>query len=243
MDIILPVYNISQTMLNRHIQELNKIPKNRIKDFRLIIIDDCSTPSFNPNLSIDMSIKAARVEVDVKWHAEGAINLGFVLANDDWCILTCVDHIIPTNDLVQCLDLKKEKNNIYMFNRFLPNGKSRRKNVPGVCIIHRDDWWRLGGYDEDFCGKHGCADWLTFGCFHSGGEGYNQLSVAKQLRMNFIQTNLKIIEYADECCSLSRANRRNYGIYFKKVKELEQGIYINRSKLNFRWHLTYERVC
>ena len=242
MDYIIPIYNAPAFALQRHIDVLKKIPEVRNTDIRMVLIDDCSTPELNPKWPIGPNIKAARVEDDILWHAEGAMNLGFMLADDGWCILGCIDHIIPAEDLVKCIYLKKDKKSIYIFNRFLPNGQLRNKNVSGVCLIHRDTWWHIGGFDEEFCGEHGCTDWLSLGCINPNDRASGNPSIASILGYKFVQTDIKIIEYKDAGANLhlNRYSERNWQMYLRKLEELKQGKYHNKSKLNFKWHITYE---
>lgn len=233
MDIIFPIYNPDQVMFQRHIDEWKKCGSY----VRAIIIDDASDPPFNPTTDVGITTKVARVKKNIQWHAEGAINLGFLLANDDWCILLNFDHLLAASEIFKACSMKKEQGNIYIFNRVLPDGRLRNKNVTGVCVIHRNDWLRIRGYDEDFCGMHGCADWLALGSFY-GGYAKGNPSVAKSIGLNYVQTDIRIIEYKNHGCNLPRKGRNaNYDKYDRKVRELKKGTYINKRFVDFEWEL------
>lgn len=239
MDFILPVYNVTKKIIDRHVDNFKKLEPSIAKYTRVIVIDDGSNPEFPVETDFGIKTKIARIDEDIIWHAEGAINLGFLLAEDSWCVLLNVDHIMPADDICRATLMKnRTREKIYIFDRYLPNGKSRNKNVTGVSMIHRDDWWRIGGYDEEFCGGHGCADWLATGFAYKNPPLSNNLSVAKALNFELIQTDLKVIEYKDAEAPLKRDSLdRNMKIYKTKLKALSEGKYRNTHIIGFDWRL------
>lgn len=238
MNIIFPVYNISKEMLSRHLKEWHSLPVETKNRLRLIIVDDASPIPFPPETDTGLKTKIARVSQDIKWHAEGAFNLGFLLADDDWCILLQSDHLLPAEEIVKAVNLEKKRGIIYVFSRMRPDGTSRNKNVASLPLIHRDDFWTVGGFDEDFCENHGGSDWLTFGQYYNPQR---ELSVADSVGMKFQQTNIKIIEYSEPFSGSFRwaGNDLNKGItmWKNKLKEVKEGKYINKAKLHFTWRI------
>jgi len=238
MNIIFPVYNISDEILSLHLKEWHSLPEEIRNKINLIIVDDCSPNPFPINIYTGFKTKIARVNTDIKWHAEGAFNLGFLLADDDWCVLLQSDHVMPTEEIIKMVNLKKERGNLYVFQRMRPDGTSRNKNVASMTIIHRDDYWLVGGYDEDFCENHGGSDWLTWGQYYNPNRA---VSVADTVGMKYVQTNIKIIEYQEKISGGARweGNNLNKGLIMwqNKLKEVLAGTYVNRAKLHFTWKI------
>jgi hypothetical protein len=127
---------------------------------RIIVVDDASpknsafgilSKSTYPNLSL------FRIEENIRWNAEGAKNLGFHNASG-WCISTDIDHVIP-DDTVSVVETYAKLGSLRResFYRFL------RKRMPDDArffihrssyLIHAEDFWAAGGYDEDYSGYY-----------------------------------------------------------------------------------------
>ena len=49
----------------------------------------------------------------------------------------------------------------FKFNRTVPDDDNHIKNNklhPAVCLIRKEDYWKIGGCDEDFVGNYGQTD-------------------------------------------------------------------------------------
>lgn len=140
--------------------------KSRIK---VILVDDGSEiaqaasvarPDGLPELEI------YRVLENRPWHQHGARNLGAHVAGEGWLLLTDMDHVLTelsARALFKRIDQGKlDPDRIYMLDRveadtgkptLTPRGQE--KPHPNSFVLTRDLYWRIGGYDEDYCGVYG----------------------------------------------------------------------------------------
>jgi len=92
-----------------------------------------------------------RVLDDIPWNAGGATNLGFKEA-EGWVIYADIDHLITKEMIDEILEIDKKKGEMYLF------GRKWLRDSDACYMIHKDDFERIGGYDEDFSGYYGYVD-------------------------------------------------------------------------------------
>ncbi len=123
-----------------------------------------------------------RVLEDRPWHQHAARNLGAHVAGEGWLLLTDMDHVL-TEDAARAL-LKRirlgklDPQAIYTLARIeadtgLPtmnNGKP--KPHPNSFVVTRETFWRIGGYDEDFCGVYGTDGLFRTRAFARAHQGH-----------------------------------------------------------------------
>jgi len=139
-------------MLYRHFKEWQTYPD---KDFKVILVDDGSQkdPAINHIKKTNFPLELYRIQIDIPWNQNGARNLGMTHANG-WCLLTDMDHLLSKDQFIKLYKLK-----LYKFVHYVPGRKKANgtwyKKHPNSYILHRDLYWRAGGYDESFCGYYG----------------------------------------------------------------------------------------
>tara|TARA_Y100000310_G_C20581154_1_gene763051 strand:- start:384 stop:833 length:450 start_codon:yes stop_codon:yes gene_type:complete len=79
-----------------------------------------------------------------------------------------MDHSITTLNLRKIISLAERTHQtgiVYKFNRdirSIPHMYSKNRSGfkfhPKLCLIRREDYWKVGGFDEDFCGNYGRTD-------------------------------------------------------------------------------------
>ena len=144
-------------MLRRHIEEWKYYPEK----INIILIDDGSRYKASfiiKKADIKANIKVYRVLKDKKWNQTGARNLGFKVCDNDFCLATDIDHLLPTEEVKHFLDTEYKKGNYYKPIRKRPEYTELRpskKRHTNTFIIHKEDYWEAGGYDEDFAGHYG----------------------------------------------------------------------------------------
>lgn len=221
------MFNPKDETIQKHLSNWKSYDK-LLSDIKIIIVDDCSkniikiTPDFKINLVI------ARIIDDIYWNLTGARNLAMHLADDDWCISTDMDHFIYPGDMENIINLKKENGNVYYFKR-LRCGQPWRTHKDSF-IIHREDFWKMGGYDEDMRGCRGANEDLIE-------------ATMKYNRYNLVQTN--IIIHNDEFHGKVELPNRdrvapNYAKLQKKLIEMKNGKYIKTNHLRFNWEISNE---
>jgi len=165
LSLVIPYYrNPGQLALQfREWQRWSTKAKAQIE---VVIVDDGSPepavdvprPDGLPELSI------YRVLEDRPWHQHAARNLGAHVARAPWLLLTDMDHVL-TAEAADAL-LKRlhrlDAGTAYFLHRVesttgepTKNERGEPKPHPNSFVMTRDLFWRVGGYDEDFCGLYG----------------------------------------------------------------------------------------
>jgi len=117
----------------------------------VIVVDDGSAvPAKAEGCSI------YRVAKDIPWHQDGARNLGAHVANGEWLLFLDIDHALPAEGLAKLLRLLPGLRTRTAFRpeRRLVSGGDL-KPAANIWLIRREDFWRVGGYDERLCGHYG----------------------------------------------------------------------------------------
>lgn len=184
------------------------------------IIDDCSeVPLINLVDDVilkELGIKIYRVLDDIKWNIPGVRNLGAAVCNTDWILICDMDQYFFRKDIetmYKFTDLGS-KNEFYSFAR------KDKTQTAGTMLISLDNYWKVGGYDEDLIGNYGWNDPLF------------------RKKLEHSKINEKIIsdiickeQFAD--CKLDRkGNNKNKKKFKKKVKNLNL---ISSNILRFNW--------
>lgn len=167
LTIVMPFYD-NAGMLRLQYQGWAAWPEKLKRRARIILVDDGSPfeavrverPDGLPELEI------YRVIEDRPWHQHAARNLGAEMAPDGWMLMTDMDHVL-TADAARSIFKAMDKGKldpvaIYMLDRVeadtgLPtlNDHGLPKPHPNSFVLTRETYWRIGGYDEDFCGVYG----------------------------------------------------------------------------------------
>lgn len=156
---IVMAYYENGGMLDRHLSEWASYPDEYKRHFKAIIVDDGSPiDPAEPHLinqQAGFPIELYRIGVDIPWNQNGARNLGMKYA-DGWCLMTDMDLLLEKDMVLPVIRMASHK----PFRYFIParkravDGKPYKRH-PNSYIIHRDLFWRAGGYDESFCGYYG----------------------------------------------------------------------------------------
>lgn len=163
LSIVIPYYS-NPEMLSLQYQIWAEYPERLKSSIEIVIVDDGSPfepaahvarPLALPRLSI------YRVLVDKPWNQHGARNLGARQAEGDWLFLTDMDHVLSAESLEKVVELK-ERQAVYTFGRLdaplMTPTLGRRgelKPHPNTFMMTREMFWRIGGYDERWCGIYG----------------------------------------------------------------------------------------
>lgn len=118
----------------------------------VIVVDDGSdVPAQAEGCSI------YRVAQDIPWHQDGARNLGAHVATGDWLLLLDIDHAIRASELRRLLGLlpRLPSGAAFRPRRRLVDGAYPLQRAANIWLIRREDFWRVGGYDDRLCGSYG----------------------------------------------------------------------------------------
>jgi hypothetical protein len=122
-------------------------------------------------------VRIFRVMEDRPWHQHGARNLGAYVAEAPALLMTDMDHVIPPATLKWCLEMADKmdtwRRSVFTFaRRDAPMGRPwlardvdempRTTRADGSLkphvnsfLLSKELFWRVGGYDESFCGIYG----------------------------------------------------------------------------------------
>jgi hypothetical protein len=206
------------------IDNWSRYPLELMRKLHFILIDDCSESKADLKISFPINLVLLRVTDSIPWNQPGAKNLGFKLAKTDWVFTSDIDHVLLPEMGEKLIELKKDKQTVYYFSRLTDKGESRNSH-PNSFLIHKDVFWELGGYDEDFCGHYGYDDILLRTMIQS---------CCKAEHLNSVYLiNHPSLGSSD----LDRNRRKNKRLLKRKKKQLQKGKYQNKGILRFNWEL------
>lgn len=146
-------------MLRRHLMEWAAYKPEHKSQIQIIIVDDASPnkpamPIVQGNYS-GIDTRVYRVIPDIPWNQDGARNLGMARASTDWAFMTDMDHLVSRGQIGRMLAFEPLRGNYYLPNQYTTDGMNLRKPHPNTYLMHVEDFWSMGGYDEDFAGVYG----------------------------------------------------------------------------------------
>ena len=208
----LSFYN-QDDVLRKHILGWKSWPEVLKQKFSFCIIDDCSKTKATDVLSdidlSDLNMSIYRVKEDLVCNIAGVRNLSAKECKTEWMVILDMDTIISEELAVSMLDLtSSESGNCFKFNRRVTGNPSHEKNGqphPAVCLLRLEDYWNVGGCEEDLVGHYGQTDPIFW--YRSQGK------------INVHITNLPL-DYRDEA-EVFDANKFNYpnrGLFEEKKR-------------------------
>ena len=223
LSIVYPYYD-NEACLGRQLEHWARLPRELARRVEYVLVDDGSPspPAIPADFAANLTL--VRIAEDIRWNQHGARNLGIKLAEGDWVIASDIDHILAADGIDRLLSMNRDPRTVYFFGRTKEDG-SPRNSHPNSFLVHRQTFWEVGGYDEDFCGYYGKGDIL--------------------LRMQFERActvveleQPALVEITNgETLGLDRGTRRNRWIFNRKKRQLEKGKYRNGRTLRFEWEI------
>ena len=164
---ILSYYN-QQDVLKKHISFWKKYSPEYKEKTSFLIVDDCSKKSAldvlkNEQDIDDLDIHLYRVKEDLFCNIAGVRNLGFQEMQTKWGLLLDMDTLVDNEMMKSLFSLMKmdQQHTAYKFNRKVPNNPNHRKQGrfhPAITLIRKEDYWLVGGCEEDLVGHYGDTD-------------------------------------------------------------------------------------
>lgn len=145
--------------LQKYIEAFNQHNKSLVK--RLIVVDDGSQKLPAKDVIINQdNISLFVVDEDLGFNSHGARNLAAKYVETDWIFFADIDVEIPPNtlkDLVEnifrtCVTDSRNNKSKNVYYSFI-TGKRKKQSVNVFCIKQKD-FWKSGGYDEEYVGIH-----------------------------------------------------------------------------------------
>jgi glycosyltransferase involved in cell wall biosynthesis len=154
---IMPYYENPQ-MLAYQLAGWDSLPDRLTEHLTVIVVDDGSQeqPALPAILRAKprVHVRLFRIEEDVPWNWLAARNLGMHQADDGWCLLTDIDHVVPQDTLERMIYGEFEEGTIYRFLREEHDGTVIAPH-PNTWFMTKQMFWKVGGYDEALSGHYG----------------------------------------------------------------------------------------
>lgn len=156
-------YYDNPNMLRRQINEWRQYPDEYKQAIHFMIIDDGSEKvpalpiiqALGQEEGLGINLSLYRVLENIPWNMDGARNLGMKNAQTEWAFLCDIDHLVPVKSLTGMFGMPFKPMQTYMPIQELTDGTSLERVHPNTWLIRVEDYWSMGGYDEDMVGHYG----------------------------------------------------------------------------------------
>ena len=143
-------------MLERHLEEWQQY--NNKDQYRAVIVDDCSKRNpayfYVKDIQQPFPIELYRINTDIPWNQDGARNLAMT-HTQGWCLITDMDHLLSKESAGQLLELPLDISQTYRPARIKAKLRDTHHPHPNSYLMHRENYWKIGGYDESYRGYYG----------------------------------------------------------------------------------------
>lgn len=163
LTIIMAIYGQPQ-MLTEQITTIRSYSFNLRSRLNLVIVDDCGTPPVDPDHAAFLhtlcnSVKLFRIEKDIPWNQMGARNLG-MQHSSGWCLMIDPDMVFDADIMARMVQAAEKMQRGQVAKYGLKHKSSGKLDMssPNTYLIHRDDFFAVGGYDESYAGHKGWSD-------------------------------------------------------------------------------------
>lgn len=159
--IVMPYYD-NPNMLAMHLKEWSLYRAHDAMALRAVIVDDASPNSPAAEVfrvyarDIEFPISLFRIHQNKPWNQDGARNLAMKHVTG-WALMTDMDLVLNRDQvpgLLTWVAHRAKRGSYYMPRRRDFDGTPNYPH-PNSYIMHAEDFWHMGGYDEDFAGVYG----------------------------------------------------------------------------------------
>ena len=156
--------------------------RNKIE---FLIVDDGSQKEQAFQVAKDyvdsLNLSLYKIHADIPWNQGAANNIAFKESKNDWVLRTDIDYFIKENELLgikeaytdgRCADEKSRvpvfhEKYVYWFWTYLAEDFPPYNIIqgwyedgtvddhPNTFLVHKEMYWKTGGYNEYFCGNYG----------------------------------------------------------------------------------------
>lgn len=237
---IVMAYYENAKMLRLQMHEWRMYTPSEKQALCAIIVDDGSPR--NPAVevanmyaaSVGFPIRVLRIKENKPWNQDGARNLAMKNTLTDWALMTDMDHMLARDQIGKLLDFSShvaKRGEYYMPHRVDFDGKANHPHANSY-LFNVWDFWKMGGYDEDFAG-----------CYGSDG---NFRKCARNVLQEKVTTTFKLTRWSGD--AISDANTKDWGrkdsVYhrsqFPKLEAKAKGPpYKAEAPIRFTWEQVY----
>lgn len=132
-----------------------------LDQLQLVIVDDHGDPpaAIPHDIKAMLGCQLLRVTKQIEWNQMGARNLGVQEAKTDWVLMMDPDMVLEpkiAKRLLAFLPRMRQGTLVKLLLRYTNDVADN--SSPNVYLIHRADFDKAGGYDEDYAGHKGWSD-------------------------------------------------------------------------------------
>ena len=164
----LSFYNQNEVLI-KQVNEWNSWRKEIRDQFSFCIVDDCSKKLATDILCeddgldlSDLDLSIYRVKEDLYCNIAGVRNLSAKECKTEWMVILDMDTFIDESLAESMLELADTPSGkCFKFNRRVLGNPRHPKNGqphPAVCLLKLEDYWNVGGCEEDLVGHYGWTD-------------------------------------------------------------------------------------
>jgi GT2 family glycosyltransferase len=213
--------------MNRFIQK-NYVPlKLSHPEMKLIIVDDGSVvqPAIDVIQEIgDPDIQLYKVVDDLGFNSHGARNLAMKVTDKDWNLMIDLDVIVQPRLINTIRNIAKDVDTAYYCSIIdrIRGKKYHSLRFINHLLIHRELFWRIGGYDEEFVGY-----------YHGDGEFIESLGRVGNLILS-LDLEIDIIEFMNRKPSEHDKSELEpiEDMVYKRIVEKR---FSEKPSINFKW--------
>jgi len=160
----LSFYNQNKVLVDQ-VESWKSWTKDIRDQFSFCIADDCSkVPAMEVLENVDMSdidLSVYRVNEDLYCNIAGVRNLSAQECKTEWMVILDMDTFVSEELATSMLNLASRRTGeAYKFNRRVADPKHPKNGQPhpAVCLLRVEDYWNVGGCEEDLVGHYGWTD-------------------------------------------------------------------------------------
>jgi hypothetical protein len=158
---IVMAYYENAHMLQLQLQEWAQYRVTDKMALSAVIVDDGSPrnpaePVIRKHGNVGFPIQLFRIKENKPWNQDGARNLGMKHVSG-WTLMTDMDHMLSKDQVAglrHVVSHEVEAGSYYMPQRRDFDGAPMHRHANSYVFL-AEDFWKMGGYDEDFSGVYG----------------------------------------------------------------------------------------
>ena len=239
MKIIYPYYMNGQ-MLVEHQKRWLTFPEDILDKLHFIIVDDGSPEKPAVDFVIDsqrrLKMDIYRIDVDIFWNLEGALNLGATVCQNEWIFMSDMDHFLPIETIQKIFSLKASRYEYFMFKRLKAKrnwhnlSELEETNIhKGTFLMTFHQYWKVGGRNEDYCGYYSVG-WA----FRNKLRKYGRLRMLDAYVVGYLSD-----EISDSATSVTKLTKAEVKKNRKLLKNEKFLFSLPENPLRFPWHKVY----
>jgi hypothetical protein len=163
LTLVMAVYG-QPLMLQKQIETISAYSDVVLDHLNVVVVDDCGRPDVDVEgmrflSDFAKSVKLFRVTLDIPWNQMGARNLAME-HSEGLCLLIDPDMTFSGEMMKRMIEAASKLARGHVIKWGLKHVSSGKLDMtsPNTWLLHREDFFAVGGYDEDFAGNKGWSD-------------------------------------------------------------------------------------